>query len=361
VVFTLNSVKDIIFPQDINRLPNTSLREICTDIGVDSTGSSGDLTNKIWSNYARMPQEAFDKLKEQALVGNTSLAWFHLSTNESLVGTKDKIVAGMDFDPFSEVRIPNENEITSEPKIICGATLGNDTLYYLRFIHSTGTTTSYFANTQHVRSRQEITTVYIDEEKGIVEIRSNSTNARKVASSLAILIQQQIAFEQTDALAPYGHAVERFADALDGQLIDTVGRPEGSDTEFKEEEGESIVNVLSALDDYFNDKDINALESKLNHEELNEVLSSTPFTTLLLSGLETVGLGSIRELRGLPLYDYIEPYIQKQKGSILFDVVENGVVQEYSIKVGIKTKTVKFNTPATEKALDFVREKIATI
>lgn len=358
----MNTIKKIIFPQDINKIPNTVLKVICDDMEISSTGTSGELTNRIWEVYDRIPEGIFKRIEENAMAGSTSIAWFQLNKKEeTLLGTKDKIIEELNFDPFNEVRIPNEDEILSEPKVICGATIGNDREYYLRFIHRTGTTTSYFVNTQHVGIRQEITTVYVDEGKGIIEVRANATNAKKVASSFASLINRQIAFEQIDVIAPYGREVEKLADALNGTLYDTVGKPESLDTEFKEEDGEFIVNVLAALDKYFSERNINELVTKLDNEELNEVLSSTPFTNLLLSGLETVGLGSIRDLRGQPLYDYIEPYIQKQRGSILFNVVEDGLVQEYSVKIGVRSKTLKFNTPATEKAIRFVRERIALI
>jgi len=118
------------------------------------------------------------------------------------------------------------------------------------------------------------------------------------------------------------------------------------------------VSILSAIDEYYTNGELSVLEQNLNSEDITGILETTPFTLLLLSGLETIGLGSIRELRGLPLYNYLEPYLSKQKGSILFEHSVDGVKQEYSIRIGVNTKTFKFNVFASEPVLDYIREKL---
>lgn len=74
-----------------------------------------------------------------------------------------------------------------------------------------------------------------------------------------------------------------------------------------------------------------------------------------MSGLEKIGLGSIRELRGLPLYDYLDKYLNKETGLILFDYVLNGTVEEYSVKIGMNTNTFKFNVCAQEEVVEHIR------
>jgi hypothetical protein len=64
------------------------------------------------------------------------------------------------------------------------------------------------------------------------------------------------------------------------------------------------------------------------------------------------------DLREQPLYSILQPYLQHQGGFITYPVVESGVTNFYTIKVGLTTNTVYFISPATEKAIEKVRNKI---
>lgn len=348
--------KDIIFPYDIYKIPNDKLKEICADLNLETNGTARDLTDRIWNSFEKLNETALNKIKRNVFAGRTSLTWYNLSAGASLKGAKDAIIKNSRFNPFERVMLPKKESLTSEPVLIGAADAEDDASYYLRFVLKKGVITDYYSGDQLIL--QETVTVYINEELGIIEIRADHKKAKKVAEAIARMIGQQIALEQKNVLAPFGSKVEEIADALEGFLIDTVGKPEMDPEEFKEEQAKAVVNVLSALDDYFKDRDIQNLEDRLNHQDLNENFLSMPFTSLLLAGLETVGLGSVRELRGLPLYDYLTPYLQKQNGSIVFGAVEEGVKQEFSIKVGIKTKNITFITPATEAAIEYVRDRL---
>lgn len=349
-------LKDIIFPYDINKIPNDKLKEICTDMNLEKSGTSRDLTNRIWSNFGNLNPTALNKIKSYVFSGRTAITWFDLSAGASLKGAQEAIIKNCSFNPFEEVIIPHKESLTSEPVLIGAAKAEDENSYYLRFISKKNVITDFYSGDQIIQ--QETVTVYINEEMGIIEIRTDHKKAKKVAAAIAQLIGQQVALEQTNILVPFASKVEEIADALDGIFIDTVGKPEIPPDDFKEEQAKAIVSVLSALDDYFKDRDIQNLEERLNHDDLNDNFLSMPFTSLLLAGLETVGLGSVRELRGLPLYDYLTPYLQKQNGSVIFNVNEDGVKQEFSIKVGINTMNITFNTPATETAIKYVRDRL---
>jgi hypothetical protein len=69
-------------------------------------------------------------------------------------------------------------------------------------------------------------------------------------------------------------------------------------------------------------------------------------------------MGSKKELRGQPLYDFLRPHLQHQTGFIRFSFPEDGVMQPYTIRVGTKANSIVFVTPATENVINHVRQKI---
>lgn len=181
--------------------------------------------------------------------------------------------------------------------------------------------------------------------------------ARKINNYIADLVEEfGYQFQQYDFLSNFENKLERIADALEGQLIDAQAKPSASRSTIDQEKGEALVSILSAIDSYYGEGEISLIEQRLENEDVREILETTPFTVLLLSGLETIGLGSIRELRGLPLYDYLDQYLRKETGLILFNYVLNGTVEEYSVKIGVTTKTFKFNVCVQEAVVEYIRD-----
>lgn len=353
----MNTIKSLIFPQDISKLNKSLLKEICTDLNIDSSGTSNDLTNRIWTNFDQVEADVLIKMSRHIFAGAVSLAWYVSQNENGLALLKDKLIEKMPFNPFESVDIPPNDHIPNEPQVIAATNLDIENTYLLRFIHKTGVNVDYYLDNRREYIKHEITTVYINEKLGIIEIRASSTTSKKIISGLALILDEEYNFKQYDFITSHGN-IEALADLYNGQLIDATAKPEGLVETFDETQGQAIVSILSAVDEYYNTNELSGLENNLNNEHIIEILETTPFTLLLLSGLETIGLGSIRELRGLPLYDYLEPYLSKQKGSILFEYSVQGVVQEYSIRIGVQTKTFKFNVAASEEVLSYVRNRI---
>ncbi len=354
----MNSIKSLIFPQDINKLNNTFLRDICSDLNLESTGSSYELTSRIWGAFENIEGDLLEKIQENIFAGAISLAWYTTTHENGLNGLKDAIIEHMDFNPFEEIRIPDRENIPNHPTIIGASVIDNMDSYFIRFIYKSAVNVDYYLNNRREHARYETITVYVDMEKNVVEVRASSKTSKNIIASLAGIVNEEYIFRQVDFLGNFDNSLERIADEIEGKLIDAIGKPEGLVDAFEDVQGESIVSILSAIDEYYNTNDLTVLEQNLNNEVIESILETTPFTLLLLSGLETVGLGSIRELRGLPLYDYIEPYLDKQKGSILFEYETDGLLQEYSIRIGRHTNTFKFNIFAKEEVLNYIREKL---
>jgi len=351
----LNTIKSLIFAQDINKLNNSFLKEICEELRVHTTGNSNELTSRILSNFDRVEGILLSKVEQNIFTGSTSLAWYKAVNDTGLKDFKQRLISKLPRNPFESVDIDYE-QVGSEPMVIGAAEIPGKNAFYLRLIYRASVNVDYIVSETRTSHKYDLVTVLVDLDKNVMEIRSSSKVAKKINNYIADLVDEfGYQFQQYDFLGDFENKLDRIADALRGQLIDAQAKPNGNKSTIDQEKGEALVSILSAIDTYYGEGEISIIEQRLENEDVREILETTPFTVLLLSGLETIGLGSIRELRGLPLYDYLDQYLNKEKGLIVFNYVLNGTVEEYSVKIGVTTKTFKFNVCAQEAVVEYVR------
>lgn len=225
-------------------------------------------------------------------------------------------------------------------------------------IYKSGIFQEVFGTEIRTIPKTSLATVYYNEKTGILEIRGDSRKAESIAKEIARLLNQQINLEFIES--PFNHRIGHIADDLKGELIDTTSKPEIILEEFDEDQIRAVANVLTALDEYFDTNDTEQLANQL--EQANSAFGdqeiSIPFSALILAGMDKVGLGGEREIRGLPLFDYLNPNLQEQGGFIRFSFIEDGVEKSYTVRVGIKSRSIYFTTPATEKVIAYVRENV---
>lgn len=345
------------------RLPRDSIHEISTDLNIPTDGPSSELAVRIWESLngnTGLQIRTLEPYKNKVLCGKISVTWYHLAEGATLQGAKQQIVETSGFNPFENINIPDPEELTSAPVLISAAPGENENEYYLRFMHKSGTARNIYGTRLQVLPNTDVKTIYINEETGCIEVRTDARNARRFADYFAHLIQQQVTIDQTDIMAPFGNNIEGIADALGGEFIDVVSKPELFFEDITEAQANAIVKILTALDGYFLDGNLEGLQENLQEARivLGNSLDVIPFTALMLNGLEKVGMGAAKELRGHPLYEFLRPRIQHQGGYIQFQIPEDGVMQSYTIRVGIHTKSIQFLTPATENAINHVRQHI---
>ncbi len=351
----MNTVKSLIFAQDINKLNNSFLKEICEGLDHDTTGTSNELTSRILSSFERVEGNLLEKVCENIFTGSTSLAWYKAINETGLKEFKEHLISKLPNNPFENV-LRDYTHVGSEPAIVGASEIPGKNAFYLRIIYRSAVNVDYVISEVKRSSRYDLVTVFVDLNKNILEIRASSKVAKKVNQHIAGLVEEfGYQFQRYDFLNNYDNKLENIADALDGQLIDAQAKPNGGILTIGDEKEEALVSILSAIDTYYEKGEIALIEQQLENEDVREILETTPFTLLLLSGLEKIGLGSIRELRGLPLYDYLDKYLNKEKGLILFKYVLNGTVEEYSVKIGMNTNTFKFNVSAQEEVIEHIR------
>lgn len=352
------TVKNLIMLNDLTRLSKDVLRQICHAMDVPSIGHVHDLALRVWKKVKddrELQNEVFALHQDKILAGRTAVTWY-LAADERLSGMKESLIRQHPFNPFERIEIPHpQDQLTETPTLIGAA--GTDGAYYLRFMFKTGVTSYFYGSEMVAQPRCSTGTVYVDENSGCVEIRSEARYAARIAASFADLTERSLVFDQQELLAPFAHDVEKVADALSGELVDAVARPELLLANITSQQAKAVVSVLSALDVYFDEGHFDKLQETLTQakEAFDNEFFSIPFTGLILGGLEKVGMGvSGRDLRGIPMYDFLKPHLQHQGGYIQFKV--GGV--PYTIRIGLPTNSIYFVTHATESVIKYVRERI---
>ncbi|PGS73065.1 hypothetical protein COC69_24045 [Bacillus cereus] len=358
----MNTVQNLAMIKDLVSLPKDLLKEICTDSNLPTEGTTKDLAGRIWGMIredSELQNTALESVKDKIIAGKSSVTWYS-TTNENLIGSKELIIRNNPrFNPFEQVVIPQQDAITSTPVLIGAADGEGEHEYFLRFIYKYGVGFDYYRDmTTFPKTRA--CTAYINEDRGIVEVRAEPKVANEIASTIFTLINQRTFMEPVRVLAPFGNDVEVFADELEGEVIDTSSKPEYLLENFSNEQAEATVDILGALDDFFATDDIEVLQENLVRAQdvFGENLLETPFTAIILAGLQKVSMGSDKELRGQPLYDFLRPYLQHQSGFIRFNCPENGIMQSYTIRVGLRANSIYFVSSASESVINYIRDRI---
>lgn len=350
--------KMIIFP-DLAKLPKSDLKDMATDLNLDDSGNAFDLSKKVWDSITTelQKQEIYSKYDNKLLAGRTSVSWF---TCDNLQELATRIEEKETFNPFVE-RIPYDiEEIDSTPKLRSAARI-DDNKYFLRFIYKDGTRRILGEDIQ-ILPTTNTATVYIDDNKGIIEIRTKPNDAQKIAEVIAGYLNQHLSLNKEDFIKPFGYDLEKLADKLEGTLIESKASPEMWLDPYAVTENEALLEILYALDNYFETKEIGELQEKLDSSlaVLGEELTEIPFIAVVLAGMGNVGLKVDEDdLRLTAFYQLLKPYLQTSGGNIQFNVDINGIEKSYKVQVGVDTKTVYFRSnTTTEEVIQFVRDRI---
>lgn len=360
----MQEIGDIVFLNDIGKLPKETLEDICTDLTIDTDGTSADLANRVWEyvqNNRGKKNTPIRNAHNKLLAGRVSVSWFELEDKDSLKGLKEKIIKESTFNPFQTTELPNSLDITTEPVLFAAAQGEKETQYFLRYAYRNGVRKHTDFTEVTVVPRSDVATILIDEEVGLIEVRAESKSAQKVASSLAKLVKQQITLDQKKILAPFGNKVGLIADRLKGEMIDATSKPELIFEDFDAEHTKAMFEILNALNSFFDEDDETELIQRLRQasEIFEDHLLTVPFTALILNGMEKVGMRTtVGDLRKQPLYLNLAPHLQNQGGFIKFNHPIGGVEKSFTIRVGTTTNSVVFTTPATEEVINFVRNRI---
>lgn len=351
---------------DIHSLNKKILADMCDDLGISNEGNNEELASSIWEAY-RESNENIEKLvKYSNLLLSTrgSVTWFKTSNNTHLLGLKD-LLKNEGYNPF-EVRKEYSNfELDSTPKLFAGHEI-NEHKYILRYVFRSGTTPVYSMNGKEDLPKSTFATVFVDEEKDILEVRAGQSVTLKVAQRVIKLLLDNgndVEIAKKDILDHY-ESIGEFANSLGGKFKEAIDVPEHGTDEMTEVQIAAIASVLKNIDKALYDNDEGELSTSLENakDNLREDYPNFSFLGLILTGLGKINLGSnIKDLRESPLYDCLSPHLSTKGGYIDYTVPVNGVETEGSIQVGLTTKTINFSKNSTEEMISFVRNTVYNV
>ena len=341
--------ENVVFLEDIPKLSRDDLEELCKGINQKLDGSIIDLTSRIWEN--RNSLSILENTKEKIFAGKRAITWYKFENKD--INCKDCLNKALGFDVFNEIRFFEEANLSDTPQIMA-ATEIDEGKYYLRCAYKSGFDKVISGNTIRSIPRMAVVTIYLEESKNFIEIRTGDKKlADRAAKMIASLFGE--ALGEYQVRLPYSSDLGRMADLLGGILIDAKSKVNVILDTFGEEEKNAVVKVIEAITLYFEEANPDNLVTTL---DAAKDYISAPFVLMLINGLDTVGLGSNKEVRETLLFDWIKPYMEHQDGFIRFINRENGLDREYTIRIGVKKNTVFFNTPATESSIEFIRNKL---
>lgn len=348
----------IIFP-DLAKLPKSDLKDMATNLNVDNTGVAFEIARRIWreADSKERKQKVFSPFYSKLLAGRTSVSWFKCDNLNKLI---ESIEEKEGIDPFSD-KIPYDSKnLDTKPNLRSASRIDDDS-YYLRFIYKDGTRRIVGEDVE-ILPTTNTATVYINEKKGIIEVRANPNDAQKIAEVIAGYLRQQLSLNKEDFIKPFGYNLEKLADEIGGTLSESKAAPEMWLDNLKVEENEALIDVLKAIDDYFENKELDVLQDKLDSAiaVLGEEVTEIPFIAIVLAGMGNVGLKvDASDLRNTAFYQLLKPYLQTFGGNIKFNVEINQIEKPFTIQVGVDSKSVYFRSnTTTEEVIEHVRNKI---
>ncbi len=355
----MHSISDITLISDLQSLSKGILVDLCTDLNLETSGYKIDLVRRV-QDYIRgsSNNELLERANGFLLAGKTSCRWYKLSSTVTAEYITTKIEESYGFNPFNNIVIPDIDHLASTPILISAARGAEMTDIFMRFMYKSGVTQKAYGNELQPVVSTSVSTVYIDTETGIVEVRGDTKKTPQIVSELMRVLQQQVNVDEVTA--PFNAEIAEIADKIDGELIDATSKPDLVLEDFDDDKIEAIGKILNGIDQFFVSGDGDELGITLDEANVlfGDERLSIPFSALILSGMDKVGLAGDGELRNLPLFAYLNPRLDHHTGFIRFTLNEDGVNKKYTIRVGRESKSIYFNTPVNEMVIEFIRRKV---
>ncbi|GAA0076212.1 hypothetical protein UT300005_05900 [Clostridium sp. CTA-5] len=299
-------------------------------------------------------QELNELIENRVFAGRTSLKWYKLLIEDSqIMEIVEKLESNENY--YNAIDKVNTNELSDMHKYTC-MKLGNNK-YIIRLYVPTGQKT--VDNGLELKRIKTIsnTTVIIDLNEKLLEVRSSSKYADKIANSICDYLHI-INHDGKRILGNHSNSLEKFRDSLNnGKFIDTTSIPD-ENIELTSSENQLVVKTLESLDEYFIDKGLDKLINSLN--DMNP--EGTPFTQLLLAGMSKIGMAvkpnADDDLSQKSLYKLFKGYMTDYSGYITFTLPGDIHEIRYTLLVGVKTNTISFRSSVTEEVIDYVKSKI---
>lgn len=350
---------DLVYEPDLMRPPREVLISFAKQFGIDPGLSMGTIVSEIWKSVSQSRDyTVLEPLLPYVFAGSTSIKWYRPKKGYSIPDVEEALEDKIVFHRGANVELDN---LDFEPTIT-GAAPWYEREVAIRLIVKTRETRVVRGLNLVPRVATAVCTAIVDRDANLIEIRGDKGAATAVADHLATLFRIPTVEMRPVLLGRFSDAIDDLADALGGRVAGMSSKPELELERMDAEEARAIVSILSAITNYFDGGDVAELQAAL--DEAHATLSnphknyaSIPFEAVVLAGLTKLALNTGDDIRDLPFYGAIEPYVRHQGSRIVFD--RDG--QKHSITVGFTTNAVFFRTKADESTIRFVRSTMLSL
>lgn len=350
---------DLVFESDIARLPRTSLQAMARTLGIPTDISMPQMATQIWSrirNDTVLKRDILSQHVDNLFAGRTSAAWFTLSA-DSFGQLREALAAHGLFDA------PIKRRDANAPETALGAAESAEGNIYLRCLVNEGQKSRVSGTQLITQDDTTLVTVVFFPNDHLVEIRASGRVVSRMASFLSRLLSLESEVALSRIRFDGSFSIEALSDQLGGHLIEARSMPHEIVQAMGEEGQHVIGKVFEAIDSYYQSEDVRVLQEAL--EDARTTLATMgidpveiPFLTIVLAGMERIGVRASIDVRRQPLFSALRDYVAYRQGWIRFPFVVDGIDQEFTIKIGLTTDTVYFITPAPEPVIAFTRNKV---
>ncbi|MCU7556677.1 hypothetical protein ROU88_00910 [Macrococcus capreoli] len=350
----------MLVSNDLMKFSKEDLQKIATQLNITVASTKIEMASEIYTEINKSPitDETIKSIVDQNLLaGKVSVKWYKVIEDWSAEDVKQKLISTKDI--FRHKRIPSRENLDIKPIIFTGFISDNKEKIYLRFIYKASVKNEMYGDEINTVPTPGYSTVLIDFKNKVLEYRGDSKKAKDVILQLLKIFNGEPSNEMLKEIFP--ESLDDVLKKLDGELLDTLASTDKK-MDLSKEQLEGISKVLNGLDEYFRNQELKELEAILI--ETNDLFENNlsnelmPFSSTILSGLETISLGSGKDIRKNPMFKYLDPNLNHNAGYIKIKHVEDGIENSYTLRASISSKSLYFNSPVNESILSYVRRKI---
>jgi len=353
----------MLIANDLMKFSKEDLQKIGTALDVSVNASKVELSIDIFKkiNKANSLDESIKEIIEgNLLAGKVSVKWYRIIDDWSADQVKEKLQHVKNI--FQSINIPDREDLKITPKVFAGYITEDKNEMYVRFVYKASVKHEVYGEEIKAVPNPAYASIFIDFKNKILEYRGDGKKSKDVVLQLLKIINGETENEMLKEIFP--ESIDEIANKLEGELLDTLASTD-QDIDLTDEQLEGISKVLNGLDEFFKNQDYKELETILletndlfDNNLSNDLLS---FSSTILAGLETVSLGSGTEIRNKPLFRYLKPNLNHNSGYIKIKHIDDGIESSFTLRAGISSKSLYFNSSVNEDILREVRHKICNI
>lgn len=329
---------NLLRKEEFEKLSQVDMRELKKLI--PNLKDEEDQKEWIADNIENLNIEAQQIVKNKIFAGRFTLKLFKVNTILSVEDIKSKLQS-------DEVKF-GIKDISSGDRISIYSTFILDSgKYIIRIKYDNGIKKILG---QKMRDIKYIDVIYCLQNQ-IMEVRTEFKKARKIINFLNDKLNLG-KIEGIRVLRSH-KTIEEFASAINGHFKKILSNTSKDIKELSEDDSNALGNLILALDEFLESKDVGDFVEKLDDINFNENLS---FVEAFLAGCKQIGITVNNDLSTQVFYKAISKELINDTGYIAF----NSENKEITIRISSKadTNTVQFVSSVDEKIVSLIVNNI---